>query len=316
MHRIHQKIYNAISKLWRPPAAPYPTLVKLVEAYDAEASGPDVLYLGDSVVERIAREDADRRTLPEMLGDLMVQRQTVLGLSHSAYHPAVYKPLLSCLGRLRHRPRTVIMPINLRCFSPQWDLDPGRQFQPEIRALEAFASGRRKPGAAPRQRRDERQYEQFDRIPLCYPNCPLTSVGEFRRIIKDKATTPDQDELRRRWIFTFFYMNPLSTEHRKLQAIRDAIKLLKRINVRPLLYVTPINFRAAIDLIGTPFDATVSANVNVLSSQLSGEADFHDWSKALDPSFFFHARLHTEHLRESGRAWIAEQLSQVLVNTP
>ena len=114
-NRVRDGIKSALGRVFRRetelPAEPYPPLCRLVAAYDAESASPDILYLGDSVLERVAHQDRDRRLVHEMLADRVAERHRVCGLSHAAFNPAVYLALVRCLTRLKQRPKTVIIPV-------------------------------------------------------------------------------------------------------------------------------------------------------------------------------------------------------------
>ena len=79
-------------------AEPYAKLVQLVEAFDRDRRSPDVLFLGDSVVERVSRNDRDVRTLGEMVVDEFAPSIDGLAVSHSGFHPAVFREIAT----LRH----------------------------------------------------------------------------------------------------------------------------------------------------------------------------------------------------------------------
>jgi hypothetical protein len=293
---------------------PYPPLAVLVKSFDSNAP-PDVLYVGDSVVERVSRDDTDQRTLAEMVGDRLRGQKTLVGVSHSAFHPRMHHALFACLLRLRSRPETVILPINVRAFSPQWDLDPAFQFKAELDVLQRFAAGQLRvvPSVAPTTP-SAAEYEEFDRIPLTYANCPLTTVGQFRRVIHDKPHTAEAQASRDMQIFNFFYMTPFTREHRCFVALTNAVRLLKKAGIRVVSYVTPLNFQSAEAAVGASFETVISEKVGILS-ELGKETDhFVDWSRALDQTNFFHRKFHTEHLNQRGRAWLSESVARLVTS--
>ena len=91
----------------------------------------DILYFGDSTVWH----PTGTQTTAEMLQELL-PNQKVGELSHAAYGMDVYLSYVQYLLRQENRPRHVIIPINMRSFSPEWDLRPGYQFTREKRVLE------------------------------------------------------------------------------------------------------------------------------------------------------------------------------------
>src|SRR5688500_7661811 len=69
---------------------PFAELIALHAAFDAARRVPDVLYFGDSVVERLSHHDDDRRTLGQMVGDELGSSKQTFALSHSAYHSQIF----------------------------------------------------------------------------------------------------------------------------------------------------------------------------------------------------------------------------------
>ena len=317
-NRVRDGIKSALGRVFRRetelPAEPYPPLCRLVAAYDAESASPDILYLGDSVLERVAHQDRDRRLVHEILADRVAERHRVCGLSHAAFNPAVYLALVRCLTRLKQRPKTVIIPVNLRCFSPQWDLDPAYQFAAEIELLNAFAAGDSKSVPTFRPVETTRDlYERLDQTQVSIEGSPLTSVGQFRLVMDSTPSTTEQTRFREQQIFSFFYMHRLTREHRRVVALIELVALLRDFGMQELVYATPINVGAAQAALGVTFLNPVRGNAATLAESLGDSVRLLDWSEALQPEYFFHGKLHAEHLNERGRARLAELVAGALV---
>lgn len=285
--------------------APLVPLARLVESYGAGGSMAQFLYFGDSVLERVAKEDADRRALYQMFADRVAPRR-VCSLSQGAFHPGVFLASVRCLRSLEHRPELAIVPINLRCFSPQWDLEPAYQFTGEIALLNNFAANpsKRLPSFTAAAV-DREQYEVFDRTPISIVGSRLTTVGEFRLVISASPQTEVQTRFREQQVFSFFYMYRLAREHRRVVALRELFQTLGSLGIPVLVYITPINIGAARAVLGEAFSSQIRSNVATLVEALA-DVRVIDWSTEFPPEMFFHRKFHTEHLNERGRKRLVE----------
>ncbi len=306
-------------------AAPYEPLRRLVEAFDREEGADRVLYFGDSVVERVSRDDADTRPLGQMVSDGLAHRYETCVVSYSALRPDGYLALSRVLGITRSRPRLALLPVNVRCFSPQWDWNPSFDFAREIAAIEAYcrAPGRGIPRLIPTNKLPVRFWKRwaFHRRRVCYPLAEPDRVGGFARVIATKPADAAAVDFRWRQIFIFHYLHPLAADHRQMRALGHLLRQLRALDVRVLSYVTPINYQAGVRLVGEEFATRVSETVGKVLSLVAeegGEAPVDpagrrqavaDWSSLLPEDCFFHRNEPTEHLNERGRRRLAEAVT-------
>jgi hypothetical protein len=89
-------------------------------------AGVDTIYLGDSILIYPLGE----LTLPEILRGL-VPDHTLGDVAHPAYQLDLYERYVNYLVNHNSQAETVIIPINMRSFSPEWDLRPTYQFERE-----------------------------------------------------------------------------------------------------------------------------------------------------------------------------------------
>ncbi|MFZ5811832.1 MAG: hypothetical protein ACOY4F_07320 [Thermodesulfobacteriota bacterium] len=288
-----------------------PKPLDLVVKTFGRGPGKPVLFLGDSSVERIAREDADRRTTAEMLDARL--GGVVLGATHSAYHPTIYRHLLALFERLPARPRLVVVAVNLRCFSPIWEFRPEFQFRSEIGRIDEYARrGRLRPhrGDAPR---DEAAWNRFLAHDLGLAESDLTRVGDYIRLTESRPADPDGQTRRRRGLFMAHYLPPLAPDNRRLADLARTVERLLPLGINILLYLTPVNMMAGIRHVGEHFALGVKRNADrvlqAVHDATSGRAPARcvplDLSRALDATFFFHREDTTEHLNQHGRAALA-----------
>jgi len=300
---------------------PYQDLLELVRLYDKERS-PEVLFLGDSVAERISWGDRNRLSLGRMLERELGQSR--LGtISHSGYNPAVFHHLILALGRLKRKPRVLVLPVNMRCFSPQWDLNPLWQFTREIEVLKRFTQGRASDlrlEANPEE--DSALFERFDATEVDYPDTPYRRIGEFRSRIRQKPVTEEETAFRLRQIFIFHYLYPLDHGHRKLVFLRQAAAEIVAMGIQPFFYFTPINYQAGGRYVGKWFLDRFQKNKVVVTAaaDLASGLFWKDYSFSLGSEFFFTDDNATEHLNDAGREklcrWIAAETQNLLRSNP
>lgn len=306
-------VQERFTKIWMKIPKPYFALAKLAANYDSRwRQGATILYLGDSVVERISWHDTDKRTLDQMTADLLPKDIELVCIARAAYHFRIYYHLLNVLRFMRNRPQLVILPINMRCFSPQWDLNPSWQFEEEIQILTAYPATRKIP--AIRVNADAFTFSEAERnLELDLPFTELKRIGEFLDLIKNIPPDPEGKFYRRKQIYIFHYLNTLQSDHRRLQDLVRILGLLDELNIHVLMYSTPVNYQGAIRHVGKGFTDGIRANtatlLNVIRPYLKGSTRFRDLQEYLTSDDFFHADELTEHLNQSGRLKLAERLA-------
>jgi hypothetical protein len=288
-------------------------LKKLLSGYNSRRKAPGILYLGDSVLERISWSDKDRRVLPVMVADRLGSRKLMMHISHSAYHLKVYYYLLRALEYTRQKPRLVILPINIRSFSPQWDLNPNWQFDDEIEALEKFLASPVHIPTLPQKMETVMFTEQEKDKELSFPFTSLRRLGEFQEVIQSSPITDEEKFFRKKQIFIFHYLHPLSESHPKLGFLPQIVKFCRSLGIGLLIYMTPVNYEGGERYIGRDFTRLLGANVNVINKLLNpflaDSVRFLDLSQACSSEYFFHADEASEHLNQHGRARLTEILA-------
>ena len=301
------------------PPHPFVELISAIEAYSRSGAGPEVLLLGDSVALRVARQDHDRRSLAELVSDSLAPRRTH-AFAGSAFHPELYFAVLKGLVRLPHRPSLVVIPINLRCFSPQWHWNPRFRLGSEVDVARRFAERPSRDGSAlPRVEplggtRLRAALETFAARRVTYPLLGETTLGAYLGVAQERAGTPERATRRRRDLFIFHYLHALSTSHEWLDALAEALNLLNAAQIHTFAYLTPINVDAGNRLVGPLFHEHVVRNARVVADRIGAlenhdRCTFLDWSVDFSQDAFFHADESTEHLAEVGRRELAERIS-------
>lgn len=297
-------------------SGPYKLLKNLAQAYEASAGAPPVLVLGDSVYYRVSRDDLDRRRMGEMLQTRLAEGGfPSLLLNSSAYHPGIYAPFVEAAGRMPAKPAVVVMPINLRCFSPQWWLHPDHEFAREIELLQSYRPG--DPIGELDYLTDLDAVERYDETPVSYPDSPLETIGQFRLTIRATAKGKYQEMWRARQIAIFHYLHLLAADHPRVVDSIAMIEAARKAGIIPLVYLTPINHMHGVRVVGERFATGVAANVETLLAAImpalkAADGTVLDWSRAFSDMLFFTPDERTEHLNVAGRQELARRVADAV----
>lgn len=271
----------------------------------------DIIYLGDSVLLQADADDRNKAAISDYLGELLPECRIKL-IAGRAFHPGVYEAICSYILASGERPRTIIIPINLRSFSPSWDKRHIYQLNDEIRLLSnpCLYHFWFKPLEIFKARldasRDELESSNvFDDRRL---------IGTVASILKEMNDHPADapDSLKRKSI-AFLYLYRLDDSHRKVRSLINIVSMLHKSGVQSILYVTPLDYRLCASYYGDDFRPRVEKNIEVIKSSLkSQDIAVLDLAFSLESEFFSHSYYPNEHLKESGRRLVAEKLAEVI----
>lgn len=272
-----------------------------------------VIYFGDSVIASRHPEDVDRRTIAEMLQEELGGRRVGLVNQHGL-NPTLMQSLTAYLVRRGGRPEWVVVPINLRSFSPVTDLRPQYQYVTLRLRLDhddLLVSSWSQPLASfHRLKLDPVSQRQFEETPV-YRGA--TQVGRIRDFEGPEFKTFSSDKLAKKFVVDYMY--PLQADHRQVRSILDVADRCLRAGIRPLFYVTPVDVESGVDAVGPEFRSAVQSNTQLLRDLLSARGlDLLDLSLGLDKEAFDWKRVlyPNEHLTERGRRFVAEQVARRL----
>lgn len=295
------------------PASEYELLKDFATRF-TDSSSPAGLFFGDSVFLRVADDDQASLSLSEILRNHYESEAFVV--AGSGYHAGIFERFAALLSQMERRPRFAVIPINLRSFSPTWDLNPMYQFESELKLLAAFNIH------APSYSLVNSESESDTRSILfkCYQDKPIT-LNSFLHVIGSPKPVGSPEWFDRIWlIFQCHYAYPLSPTHRKIQSIKNIISILHNLGVAVYCYVTPINHEAGSEYCGRYFTETVRNNISTIrreieitesSSFISGKVPsfwLDDFSCWFSRDYFFTPHNATEHLRFAGRRFLAERI--------
>lgn len=283
------------------------------DALDARRSPPDIVYFGDSVLESVAPGDADRRDLMVLLRDLLPDR-SVGTIQGAAYGPELFEAFARYVARQPARPSRLLISINLRSFSPEWDPRPEYQFQAEKFRLH---HGDLAAAAFLRPLNAFKAYSLTPISPAEYRIRPVTREGRPVGLVRDflPLLVPPPGMSLEEGQFVFRYMNTVTPDSRGILALRRIAELCRKTGMEPRFYVTPVDVETGTRAVGPGFRQQVAANVAVLRESLAAEnVRLLDLSALLDANAFDWRRnlVPNEHLTERGRAALARELAALL----
>ncbi len=277
------------------------------------SQNPDVIYLSDSTNAWIDGHDEDRRPISAMLDELLADA-SVASVERGAYHAQVYEAFVDLIISRNLQPRAVIVPINLRSFSPEWDPRPEYQFENSKHHIR-HADDTVALGLGPVQqmlRLSETTYvsqHEYKQLPVFRGAEIVGRVLEFDNPSYDSQVTDDRTLNK----FIFHYMYPLDQQHRKLTSLKRIAEKAKLARLNVVFYITPIDIETGEKHLPNEFRQHVASNVDIVLNTLKEHRPrVLNLALSLPPDGFSWDKYPNEHMKECGRKLVARELAQVM----
>jgi hypothetical protein len=267
-----------------------------------------ILLFGDSVLSHTGEHHEESTTIPRLL-QARIAGIPLGVVTHRAFHAGVF---LACGNYIVHQsfqPRLCIFEINMRSFSPGWDLRPEWQFEEErlllshgilfrivFRALAVFKAFNLSPV----------KQNEFDHAPVFDGERVIGHVGDY----PGPSARPTVGDL---WVFDYMYA--LNKDHRKVRELVSLGVMLRRHGIEPLFYFTPVDYQTGDRSLGPRFEKRLAENIALLEQELADAGcPTLDLSRLLGPEAFDwrESRFPNEHLLLKGRTAVAERLSEAV----
>lgn len=294
-------------------------IAQLVQHYGPAGDSPEVLVFGDSVMNHTSRHDVSTVPLGPMVMARLAPRHRTCVVAESGYHPEVFRLLTEVLMTLPQRPKLVILALNIRSFSPQWDLNPDWQHHDIIDAANRFLA---RPSLDVPMTRAIRQSEadraRYLATVVSCPGRPQATIADYVRRIATRTDDPEAALERSRDIFAFHYLSTTVNPSRRVHSVRALLGTCQQLGCKVFCYLTPVNHEAGRRLLGRQFaDATASTVAAFQEAAYSEQLPpnffaFRDWTELLPAGSFFHDLDPTEHLNEEGRTQLADETGKVV----
>ena len=280
-----------------------------LEEYLAQTA--DIVYFGDSTIASVREDDSNKENIAAMLQELLQDYQ-VGRLDHPAYNFDVYLAYATFIAHQPQKPKLVIMPINMRSFSPEWDMRPAYQFSQEKRHLynnnTLFYRTVSRPLSVFHYYESDITLADYQQTVVYSGTVPMGQVMDFENKAYDNYS---EENMRRKLIF--FYMYQLTPEHRKVQSMLETAAMFQQHQIEFIFYITPIDVETGTAFLGPIFQQRIIDNTQLIENLLYKEgAEILNLADDLDASYFAWQTYPNEHLNEDGRLFIAQQLAQTI----
>ena len=290
----------------------------------ALAQNANIVYLGDSTLTLPVGEVTTGEVLQEMMPEC-----TVAEIAHPAYNLDLYRYYVRHIVRSANRPRVIVVPVNMRSFSPEWDRRPGYQFAEEKAALTLgplLSQVLWRPMQVFGGFESRISQEAFLDTPVYREETRIGTVRDFEQLTEgseaealqgdtefayhDVLPSADDEEALQQFL-TYRYLSGLQPDHRQLKAMLDIAKMGQEHHVRILFYITPVNYQQGQRYVGESFREVVSKNADVVKSLLLDQTGIALVDLAFNLEAF--AFVDMEHLRETGKEYVAVRLAAAIM---
>jgi acetyl esterase/lipase len=299
------------------PAEIPPEIVRLDEYL---ADGVDIVYFGDSTLSLPEGEVTTGEILQELLPDYVVGE-----ISHPAYGLDLYLNYIKYIVRSNHHPDTIIVPINMRSFSPEWDMRPAYQFEKETKILTLGVPLSRmffRPLKVFGLFHPPISQSQFENAPVYDGDTLVGTVKDFEGETASEQLQGDagnvyrqvklEDDEKAEDILKYHYMFGLKPDHRKLKAMLRIAELADKNDMHVIFYITSVNYLLGERFLGSAFSERLAANIEVVQSLLAANRTANMTVLDLGFGLEAYAFVDMEHLTEIGKEYVAEQVAQAI----
>ena len=250
------------------PAYPW----ELNELRKGISKGTEVFYLGDSVLSFNEPEDTDKRYLPQMLEqELGVPVQPV---NHASNHMLVYQEVFRYLQLRTSGPITVVLPINLRIFSPEISERPSYQFERQRFIFHYAANPWIEPFLLPALvfkafPKNPKSLAGFRKTEVYYGKQSVGKVADFEHRLYEAPSLAQEGD---QWIYYYGY--GLTRNHPQFQSFEKIIDMsVNEPRVNLVTYITPIDYQGGVRTLGERFSRQIQKNISLHGSLYAGETN-------------------------------------------
>jgi hypothetical protein len=244
-------------------------LRSLMRAYDA-ATGPEVLVFGDSIMYWTVREPDRRRTF-DMIRDEMKADPKCMVLAGAGYNARMVIAFLSALSACRSRPRVVVVPMSLVTLMSAFLDHPERGLARAAQAVRSAVEGwpdlpkrYEKPG--------HEEWAAFDRLSAPSLIGQRRTMGELELFLNASSSSPSQRATRQRNILDAYTGERLEPESPGVRLVAEMAGVLRSMNLRSVVYITPTNYELTEKVLGEGARAHIERNAEVAASAFLGSA--------------------------------------------
>lgn len=250
-----------------------------------EAQDGGIFYLGDSVVDFFVEGENDERSIARMLED--ISKIPTTDLSHGAYGQKMFYAQLRRLLREKTVVDSLVIPVNLRSFSPRWETTPTWDFK-ETYLSEAYNLYL--------TQRAYRVMEEKTPAPMRKPSDPKKPKSNIQsECIANYAYDMEQSQ--------------------SLPYLAANASLTKEAQLPTLFYITPLDWDTIKNHLPESKIQTVETNLSRLRHILKESGvDWIDLSDIAESELFHYPESKPdEHLNQVGRLRVAKEIEKRLL---
>jgi hypothetical protein len=286
---------------------------QLIVLEKAQKEKTDIIYFGDSSDTDYSNKDLDKRSISQMLEEIL-PNYSMASISNPAYAADIFLEFCKHMIRQKYYPKIVIIPINMRSFSPSWDRNWGWQFEKEkailknklffmfFKTMEVFDKNNK--------RFNEITQSEFENTEVFNGEKAVGRVKDF-----EGHEFRHYSEENMKNSILYFYMFSLKNDHRKLKSLAEVAKILLENNIKPVFYITPIDYETGERYFPGEFSERLKNNVETIKSAFKeNNLEILDLSADLKTDFFAWEKYPNEHLDEKGRKYVAEKIAEIIKN--
>lgn len=286
---------NSINRYLRKSTSSLPPFRPSIEAKK--------IFLGDSVYLRVSKSDKIKISIADAIRQNYVDSYVY---AHSALSTVHYYALLLSSNNIIQEADRVVIPINYRSFSPQWEFNPAYQYKSDLIAIQnSLASGAQILSSL-----FERQAPEMSE----YYHYGSKSSRFFDQARPHTLESISETLERRRKIFAYHYLfdTKMIINSGRYEAIKHIAELFGDHKAKLAFIILPINYQAVEFLFDEGAVAYLRSNIRRfldLTNEMG--AIIVDYSNAASRMDFFSFMEPTEHLNENGRAILMTGLSKL-----
>jgi hypothetical protein len=273
---------------------------------------PQVVFLGDSSSVWIGPDDSDRRTVPDMVTDLLGPRTRVIVARGPGYCAGIYGAFLRHLAACSP-PQAIVMMSAVRVSMTPWRLHPHYSASRSVALMNAMPAGLpwREIPLEP-LRPLPADWDEYDRMPVNMWDGSRRTVGELRLLLKAQPQSQVQRVLQNRLLHSLHFPETVRRGDWGAEEWIGVGEQCAKIAAPTTMIATPVNHVAALPEVGARLRMRVQETFDAISDAwLDGVGDARGSAESetltsFGPELFIEPDQPHEHLNEAGRRRLAE----------
>ena len=275
-------------------------------------NNPHVILFGSSVNVHYDKNDTNKTQIGEYVNAMTpgIEITDDWRLSASL---ETYANHLRFLKNENIRPKLLVVPLNLRSFSPEWNLRP--EYRAYLAREDIFLNKGiiqyifRKILPAGNDTAFQISKDDFYNTELIVDNKKAGQVKDY--IVEDKKNITDMQSYVKDG-FLVNYMTDIDDSNYKLNALKEIISYCKEEKVSVIFYYTPIDYQRGEKFYPILFSKQIEKNVSLINKNIPENDLFKvvDLSRSLNSDKFSYDGWPNEHMKHDGRYFVSDTIAK------